>query len=259
MKTKSVVLAEFKQLLEVKYSGSTPTTYLKHVSDFLDFSKNVPTRINNEDVLNYNVNIRHYSHSYRNVAINAIRAYFMLYLRKKLKGFASIRPPKQFKQAKVYDAELLALKINAITNLKHRAILSLGLSSWLRQGEVRNLKIKDVDSKRMRINIYNSKGLKDREVKLSENTLEVLKQYWYEYKPSEYLFNGKNAPQYESINQVSQNYLKIRFHSLRASGATFAVKSGTDIKTVSEMLGHASVETTKAYIPALLENVTQVI
>lgn len=257
--SKSVVLKKTRQLLQLKYSGKTPDNYLHHIALFLDHAKNVPTRVNNEDILSYNIHIKDKSNSYRNVAINAIKAYFKLYLRKKVKGFSSIRPPKQFKKPKVYDAELLALKISNIKNLKHRSILLLGLSSWLRQSEVKNLKINDVDSKRMIINIYNSKGSKDREVRLSEYTLQTFRDYYNQFKPKDYLFNGQTTPQYNSINAVSQNYLGIRFHSLRASGSTFAVKQGTDIKTVSEMLGHKNIETTKYYIPAILEKVKQAI
>src|SRR5690606_33027867 len=208
----------------------------------LDYAKNVPNRVNNEDILNYNLHIKDKGHSYRNVAINAIKAYFNLYLRKKVKGFSSIRPPQQYKQPKVYNAEILAIKIQAIENLKHKAILTLGLSAWLRQSEVRNLKISDIDSSRMIININKSKGQTSREVKLSENTLQVLRDYYKAFKPIDYLFNGQNALQYNSINAVCQNHLQIRFHSLRASGATHAVKYGTDIKSVSEMLGHKKIE-----------------
>lgn len=256
--SKSVVLEKTKHLLELKYSGRTPRNYLHHIALFLDHAKNVPNRVTNEDILNYNIHIRNKGHSYRNVAINAIKAYFKLYLRKKVKEFSSIRPPKQFKQPKVYDAEILAIKINAIENIKHKAILTLGLSSWLRQSEVRNLKIDHIDSQRMIINIYNSKGSKDREVKLSENTLFILRKYYNQFKPKEYLFNGQNSLQYKSINAVCQNYLGIRFHSLRASGSTHAVIMGADIKSVSEMLGHKSVETTKFYIPAILKDINQV-
>lgn len=259
MKNKSVVLEKTKQLLRLKYSGKTPDNYLHHISLFLDHAKNVPTRVNNEDILNYNIHIKDKGHSYRNVAINAIKAYFKLYLRKKVKGFSSIRPPKIFKKPKVYEAEILAIKIQNIKNLKHKSILLLGLSSWLRQSEVRNLKIQDVDSNLMILHILNSKGQKDREVKLSEYTLKTLREYYNQFKPKEYLFNGQTTPQYNSINAVSQNYLGIRFHSLRASGSTFAVKQGTDIKTVSEMLGHKNIETTKYYIPAILEKVKQAI
>jgi len=258
MNNKSVVLEKTKQLLELKYSGATPKNYLHHIDLFLTFSKNVPDRLNNEDILNYNIHIRNYSNSYRNVAINAIKAYFKLYLRKDVKGFSSIRPPKQFKQPKVYDAEILSLKIKSIENLKHRSILMLGLSCWLRQSEVRNLKINDIDSNRMVINIYNAKGSKDREVKLSENLLILLREYRELFNPKTYLFNGQKTIQYKSINVVCKNNLQIRFHSLRASGSTYALQNGTDLKTVSEMLGHKSIETTKFYIPTLLKSVNQV-
>lgn len=256
-KTKSVVLEKTKHLLELKYSGRTPSNYLHHIALFLDHAKNVPGRVTNEDIINYNISIRNKGHSYRNVAINAIKAYFKLYLRKKVKGFASIRPPEVYKQPKVYNAEILAIKINNIQNLKHKAILTLGLSAWLRQGELRNLLISNIDSTRMVINIINGKGQKDREVKLSTNTLTVLRNYFKVFKPKKYLFNGQKTEQYNSINAVCQNYLGIRFHALRATGSTFALASGTDIKTVSEMLGHKKIETTKFYIPTLLNRVHQ--
>jgi len=256
---KSVVLKKVEQLLQLKYSGRTPANYLHHIALFLDHAKNVPLRVNNEDILNYNLSIRDNGNSYRNVAINAIKAYFKLFLRKEVKEFSSIRPPKQFKQPKVYDAEMLAIKINAISNKKHKAILALGLSGWLRNNEVVNLKIKDIDSFRMKIKINQSKGCKDREVNLSQSTLIILREYVLEFNPVDYLFNGQNTPKYASINKVCQNHLGIRFHSLRASGATHAVKLGTDIKTVSEMLGHQKIETTKFYIPTMFENVNQAI
>lgn len=224
----------------------------------MDHTNNVPNRVTNEDILNYNISIRNQSHSYRNVAINAIKAYFKLYLKRSVKEFSSIRPPKQHKKPKVYDAEIIANKIDNIPNLKHRLILRLGISCWLRQSEVRNLKISEIDSDRNIINIHNSKNSTSREVKFNRKTLDLLRAYWMEYKPKEYLFNGQKSPQYNSINAVCKNHLGFRFHALRASGATHAVKEGTDIKTVSQMLGHKKIETTKFYIPAILDSVVQV-
>lgn len=259
MKDTSAVLKEFQQLLEVKYTGNTPRNYTGHVAKFLAHAKNVPLRVTNDDVLSYNVHIRNKSNSYRNVAINAIKVYFMLYLKRRLKGFASIRPKKQRTIAKVLDAEVLAIKINAIQNLKHRAILLLGLSSWLRRSEVVNLKITDIHSDRMRIFVSQSKGAADREVKLSANTLECLRAYFKAYRPRLFLFSGQNALQYSgsSINAIAHQYLDTNFHTLRASGATYALQNGTDLKTVSEMLGHKSIETTKFYLPTLLQEVVQ--
>jgi len=59
-----------------------------------------------------------------------------------------------------------------------------------------NLKISDIDSKRMIIHIKNAKGKKDRIVPLSQKVLELLREYWKEFRPNEYLFNGQSSANY---------------------------------------------------------------
>lgn len=66
----------------------------------------------------------------------------------------------------------------------------------MRVSEICNLKIKDIDSKRMIINIRQSKGRNDRIVPLSQNNLELLRKY----KPKEYLFNGQFDVKYSSTS-----------------------------------------------------------
>lgn len=246
--TLSVVLAKFKQLLELKYSGSTPKNYLHHVRLFLEFCKNVPNRVTNEDYLDYNISIRGRGHSYRNIAVNAINAYFNLYLRKKVKDFASIRPPKRKTLPDVYDFETTKIKIGAIPNLKHQLILHLGLHGWFRQGEVRDLKIKDVDHYKKTIFINQSKGCKDGEIDVSEKTLDLVNRYIKEYNPKEYLFEGQFGGKYTSINKVCQSHLGFRFHSLRASGANHAKLSGHSLFDISNKLRHSSIQTTEFYL-----------
>lgn len=264
MKSKSVVLNEFKQLCELKYTGATPGNYVKHVSNFLDHAKNVPTRVNNEDILNYNLYIRHYSNSYRNVAINAIKSYFKLYLRKTVKEFSSIRPRREFKLVKVYDADITAIKIRNIQNKKHQCILALGLSGWLRVSEVINLKICDIDSTNMLIHIHHSKANKSRSVPLTPELLFMLRSYYKTFKPITYLFNGQGkALQYSksSCNKLCKKYLytDMRFHNLRASGANFAHINNISLFDISAMLGHAKIETTKFYLNTALQSIKQAI
>lgn len=266
MNTKSEVLKKFKHLLEVKYTGKTPASYLYQVSLFLDFCDKPPLRVNNEDVLKYNISIRNTSNSNRNVALSAIKSYFVLFLKKKIKISAAIRPPKQTKVAKFYDAKLISKKINAISNSKHKAILTVALSGWLRVSEVINLKIEDINKDLMLIHIKNSKRSKDRDVTLSENTLTVLRGYFAEYftayNKKDFLFKGQTKLQYSSVscNAIVKKYLdrNMRFHNLRASGATYAYENGMPLLDVSVMLGHATVETTKAYLPVRLKTTKQV-
>ena len=248
--TKSVVLKRFQQLLELEYTGTTPKLYVGYVSEFIDKAKNVPDRINNKDVLDYNIHIRHWQEFRRNGAISAIKAYFRLYLRKECRDFATIRPKKQKRLPKVYDYESIKTKIENLPNVKHRCILHLGLECWLRVGEVCNLKLSDIDGQRKTVFINRSKGAKDGEIPINEETLNLLRQYFREYRPKEYLFEGQNGGRYTegSCNKISKRHLGIRFHALRATGANHAHQIGKCIYAISEKLRHSKIETTKAYV-----------
>ena len=61
-------------------------------------------------------------------------------------------------------------------NLKVRVLLSLGYGCGLRAGEVVRLKVKHIDSAQKIIRIEQSKGLKDRNVMLSPEMLDLLRQ-----------------------------------------------------------------------------------
>jgi len=67
--------------------------------------------------------------------------------------------------------------------------------------EILNYMVKDIDSKRMVIHIRAGKGKKDRVVPLAENALLLLRQYYMEYKPNEYLFEGADGGKYSTNSQ----------------------------------------------------------
>lgn len=95
----------------------------------------------------------------------------------------------------VLSEQEVAAMINACDNLFYKALIMLTYSSGLRQSEIRNLKISDIDSKRMILHIREGKGKKDRQALLSPVALKLLRDYWRGYrlnKPvkSEYLFIG---------------------------------------------------------------------
>jgi integrase/recombinase XerD len=71
------------------------------------------------------------------------------------------------------------------SSLKARILLSLGYGCGLRAGEVVRLKVKHVDSAQKIIRIEQSKGRKDRNVMLSAETLDLLRQWW-KARPSRY-------------------------------------------------------------------------
>jgi site-specific recombinase XerD len=121
----------------------------------------------------------------------------------------------------------------------------------LRVSEITNLKIEDVDSKRMIIHIKNAKGRKDRIVPLSQKVLNLLRDYYKHYKPIRYLFNGQTDNQY-SIRSCQEIYKKYidrsgHIHQLRHSCFTNLLENGTDLRIIQKIAGHSNVKTTEIY------------
>ena len=102
---------------------------------------------------------------------------------------ARIKEPR--KLPAVLSPEEVKSIFDVTENLKHKAILMTVYSAGLRVSEVCNLKITDIDSKNMQILIREGKGKKDRYSLLSKANLEILREYWKRYHPTEYLFSGR--------------------------------------------------------------------
>lgn len=100
--------------------------------------------------------------------------------------------------------------ISSITNLKHRAIISTIYSFGLRVSEAVNLKIRAVNSSALTIKIVNTKGKNDRIVMLSEKLSELLREYFIQYKPKVYFFEGRGGGKYSarSIQQFFNNAIE---------------------------------------------------
>lgn len=149
--------------------------------------------------------------------------------------------------------------INAIINLKQKTLLIVLYSTGLRLSEMANLKIEDIDSTLMRIKVVNGKGKKDRFVPLSPLVLLQLRQYYIQYKPITYLFNGRAvgkryAPR--TIQKILQNTLakiglqhkNYTVHTIRHSFATHLVDNGADLQLIQELMGHHHLSQTTAYL-----------
>ena len=150
------------------------------------------------------------------------------------------------------------------TNIKHKCIISVLYSSGVRRAELLNLKITDIDSHRMVINVRMGKGNKDRITLLSESVLKDLRIYFKEYKPRVYLFEGEknNAYSAESVLKVVKNAARragirknVTPHMLRHSFATHLLESGTDLRYIQALLGHSSTRTTEVYTQVAINNI----
>jgi site-specific recombinase XerD len=151
-------------------------------------------------------------------------------------------------------------------SLKVRVLLSLGYGCGLRAGEVVRLKVKHIDSAQKIIRIEQSKGRKDRNVMLSPETLDLLRQWW-KVRPmrhdaqtplqERWLFPGRTVGKPLTTRQLSRLFHEaadaagikksVTLHALRHSFATHLLERGTDIRVIQALLGHDKLDTTARY------------
>jgi integrase/recombinase XerD len=240
-----------QKLKYLNYSEKTITNYLFHINQFLSYSTVSPSRLKSNDFQEYLNNCKFSSISQQNQVINAIRFLYKFGLNKKYDKVSFKRPKSEKKLPKVIDGEHIKSQLSKIDNLKHRTILTLTYSVGLRVSEIINLKIDDIDSKRMIIHIKNAKGRKDRIVPLSQTVLEILRKYYKRYNPSEYLFNGQSTNRYSigSCQKIYKKYIDSNssIHTLRHSSFTNLLESGTDLRIIQKLAGHSSSKTTEIY------------
>jgi site-specific recombinase XerD len=163
-----------QKFIYLNYSPRTKDNYLSHIKDFLmSLGDKQVIHCNSKDFQIYLDNYQFTSVSQQNQVINSIRFLYKFGLNKKYDKVSFKRPKSEKRLPRVIDGEYIKDKLFKIENLKHRAILTLTYSVGLRVSEIVNLKISDIDSKRMLIHIKNAKGKKDRIVPLSPVVLSL--------------------------------------------------------------------------------------
>ncbi|QWX85599.1 tyrosine-type recombinase/integrase [Cellulophaga sp. HaHaR_3_176] len=251
---------EYLLKLELKrYANNTVRIYVNFFEMFINHYKNKDLHALDERDIRAFLQIlihKKMSNSYINQAINAIKFYYEIVLGMPNRFYEVERPRREYKLPKVISKEEILEMINCTNNIKHKSIIKLLYGSGLRNSELLNLKINDIDSKRMLIRVENAKGKKDRYTILSENALKDLRIYYKEWKPKDYLFEGAKGNKYssESVLRIVKNAaLKARInsnvspHILRHSFATHLLETGTDLRQIQVLLGHGSSKTTEIY------------
>lgn len=146
--------------------------------------------------------------------------------------------------------------IDGLSNRKHKTMISLSYSAWLRVSELINLKVKDVDLDWLTLHIKWAKGQKDRITIFSEKLKSDLSYFINDKDLNNFLFESERGwilttRTAQAIFFAWIKKARIRkeatFHSLRHSFATHLLENGTDIRYVQSLLGHANIRTTQIY------------
>jgi integrase len=259
---KSEIINNFQELLERNYrSEATRKTYLSYAKRFV-YDKH-PTDIqnlSNDYLIKYLTDILNIDHvSMYNQLFSVLKLLYCVVLKQKhkLKNEKPIKQERKLKQLPVYEKVLFS--IGRIKNLKHRAILSVLLSTGVRMNELLNIKIYDVDSANKRILVRNGKGGKGRYVPLVDELLVVLREYYSKYHPKERLFEGVNGKYSStSVNKMIKSIYgdKCHAHIFRHLFVTYMINKGVNIKKLKQITGHKSdrsLEWYYVYTPESIE------
>lgn len=266
-------LENFKRWLRSKrYSENTIVVYLDATKSLLVFfNQKALNEITNEDVILYNNDYilkNNLSASYQNQIVSAIKLFFTTVQDRKIEIESIHRPKRARVLPNVLSKGEIKLILEAHSNIKHRAMLSLIYSCGLRRRELIDLKLGDIDSKRNIVIIKQAKGKKDRIAPLSPKVLELLRDYYKNYRPNIWLFEGQvKGEQYseQSLQSVLKQAIHkvgitkpVSLHWLRHSYATHLLESGTDLRYIQELLGHSRSRTTEIYTHVSTKSLQQI-
>ena len=255
-------LKQMHELLLLKaYSPNTIKTYCTEFSQLLYLLKDTavdtltPERLRSYFL--YCVSTLKLSEHIIHSRMNAIKFYFEQVLHRDKMFFSDIpRPKKKSTLPKVLSKSDIAKIFAQVENPKHSLMLKLCYGMGLRVSEIINLKITDIDSKRMLVHLEAAKGKKDRCVGLPSSVLDDLRNYYKAYHPKTYLFEGQYGGQYSirSVQNVFRNAMQkakinksVGIHGLRHSYATHLLECGTDMVFIQKLLGHKDLKTTEIY------------
>lgn len=261
-------LDSFREIISLRgLTTHTLKNYCTYIRAYLDYLSSVLRKLP-EDVswdelrvyIRWLKRSRNLSDRTVNCAISQLR-FFTLYVLHKPWDDTQL-PMRKFDEYLPFvpSKEEVSILIDAMPDLKQKAMVSLMYSSGLRIGEVCHLRYEDIERKNMRIHIRHGKNRSDRYAILSKRALDILTSYWFAFgRPRGWLFPKQTCPDkpidtfYLSrhIHAVERSLgweERITCHSLRHAFGTHLYEDGTDLLTIKALLGHKSLNSTTIYV-----------
>jgi integrase/recombinase XerD len=251
-----------------KLCAETQRGHIHSCRRFAAFLKQSPDTATAEDIRRFQLHLSETGVSIcnRNRIMTGLRFLLRVTLRRLdlAAEIYHIREPQKIPLVMSQDETRRLLAV--ASSLKARTLLSLGYGCGLRAGEVVRLKVKHIDRAQNIIRVEQSKGRKDRNVMLSAEMLDLLRQWW-KVRPSRHdagtpmqerwLFPGTKRGQTMSTRQLNRLFHQaadaagirkgVTLHALRHSFATHLLEHGTDIRKIQAVLGHDKLDTTARY------------
>jgi site-specific recombinase XerD len=243
--------------------GMAPTTqkvYVHAVKQLAVRYGRSPDELSEQELRDYFLylaNEKRVASSTLRVQIFAIKFLYTKTLQRPWPTLMILRARPRLKLPVVLDPKeakrLLAVERSPVARMCATLLYCCGL----RISEALRLQVTDIDSQRMVVIVRGGKGNKDRHIPLPRRTLELLREYWHEYRPKSWLFvtsDGRPLADHsvryflKKARQDTGIRKRVSCHTLRHSYATNLMAKGVDVRVIQVLLGHRSLKTTTLYL-----------
>ena len=254
-----------EELQRRNYAANTIHAYLRSVEHFSRHFKRSPDQLTRDHLREYQaylLNDRKLQPRTVKLRVSALRFFFVKTLKRRylLEDMPYPKVPRRLPT--ILTVEEVTRLIDAARTLTDRTMLMVLYSTGMRNAEMRQLQVRDIDSRSMLIHIQRGKGGRDRYVPLSPTLLATLRAYWRWMKPKTWLFPGTIAgwradkpitPKVvwdacQSAATRAHIHKRVSAHLLRHSYATHLLEAGADLRTIQLLLGHVKLEHTVLYL-----------
>ena len=254
------------ELVRRNYSETTTRSYIHTIEDYARYFNRPPDQLGPEQIREY------VAHLFRdlkladntvNQRVGALRFFYIKTLKKSWNIEETPYPKKRFHLPVILSQDEVAHLIESADTPFHRTILMTLYGTGVRRAELAHLKVSDVDSQRMVIHVQGGKGRKDRDVMLSPNLLENLREHYRSLRrrPAVWLFPGGKwhiaddpidpKVAWQACREAAQRagiQKPLHPHTLRHCFATHLLENGTDLRTIQMLLGHRDLKETTVYL-----------
>ncbi|MBS3091848.1 tyrosine-type recombinase/integrase [Candidatus Pacearchaeota archaeon] len=236
------------------YSKNTINIYIFFLRPFLEKIDSAE-KTSLDEVKSYLASlIDRYSNKSRALAVSSLRFFFKRVLDRP-DIFVKLEVPKrERKLPEVLSVEEVRSLIDSANFKKSKLLIQLLYSSGLRVSELVNLTPKDLDFKQSIGWVRRGKGKKDRIFRLADSISKQLEKQITSNPENKFIFSKDKPLTTRNIQLLIKKTAlkaginkKVTPHTLRHSFATHLLESGTDIRIIQEMLGHANISTTELY------------
>ncbi|TWX45748.1 site-specific integrase [Colwellia hornerae] len=252
-----------QHLINLSLQGKRPSTidaYARAVRRITAFFDKAPDTLTTADLKQY-FNSLIQTHSWSTIKLdrNGLQFFYRYTLDKQWEWLSIVKPPQVKRIPDILTVKQVSEVINQTKQLRYQVFFITLYSLGLRLSEGLNLTIHDIDKSTMLVHVRDGKGGKDRMVPLPEQTLLALRNDWKIHRHARLIFPGlqvntKNHMDKGGVQKALKKVLHdcrikkfISPHSLRHCYATHLLEQGLDLRSLQQLLGHASLNTTARY------------